>query len=318
MYHSNESSSPSPPRPNTDNPRSRSRWHAPSCDHSSIACNLDTEHLLNQLLPALQHMHSWCVHAQRFHAVCVHWLEVQGLCSLTVSEPRSTSTATTFFAFDNTTFGARHTCDADNFWWCSNEFIKATKDNGCFYIDQNLSTRPRSGTYVCRHWRRQSIGVWTPLWRIFPHFLYQAPPGAQQLARPDCLNVPHFGHAEVIAIVFLSAGIGELTTLTSSRSSRLQTMRDIEPDEPANMRIFLAFERTQATPQSFCRNDVASINMKFILLTLDTSQCEIIPLKDFAFQNMPYISCTRDTSHFEMSPLKDRAQTRLTVVCLRD
>ena len=28
-----------------------------------------------------------------------------------------------------------------------------------------------------------------------PQFLYQAPPGAQQLTRPDFLNVPHFVHA---------------------------------------------------------------------------------------------------------------------------
>ena len=27
-----------------------------------------------------------------------------------------------------------------------------------------------------------------------PHFLYQAPPGAQQLSLPDFSNVPHFGH----------------------------------------------------------------------------------------------------------------------------
>jgi len=37
------------------------------------------------------------------------------------------------------------------------------------------------------------------LWRMFslpvlPQFLNQAPPGAQQLTRPDFLNVPHFGH----------------------------------------------------------------------------------------------------------------------------
>ena len=44
------------------------------------------------------------------------------------------------------------------------------------------------------------------LWRtlllsVTPQFLYQAPPGAQQLTRPDFLNVPHFGHrtAPIIA-----------------------------------------------------------------------------------------------------------------------
>ena len=39
-----------------------------------------------------------------------------------------------------------------------------------------------------------------------PQFLYQAPPGAQQLGLPDFSNVPHFGHSillvETIASVF--------------------------------------------------------------------------------------------------------------------
>ena len=34
-----------------------------------------------------------------------------------------------------------------------------------------------------------------------PHFLYQAPPGAQQLRLPDFLLVPHFGHAELGLLV---------------------------------------------------------------------------------------------------------------------
>ena len=32
---------------------------------------------------------------------------------------------------------------------------------------------------------------------------------------------------------------------------------DIDPDEPSNMRFFLAFEWTQAAPQSFFLNDFA-------------------------------------------------------------
>ena len=36
---------------------------------------------------------------------------------------------------------------------------------------------------------------------------------------------------------------------------------DIEPGEPANMIVLLAFEWTQAAPQSFRVNDAASQNM---------------------------------------------------------
>ena len=45
----------------------------------------------------------------------------------------------------------------------------------------------------------------------FPQFLYQAPPGPQQLLLPDFLRVAHMGHpllliAEVLAIVAVVAG----------------------------------------------------------------------------------------------------------------
>ena len=36
------------------------------------------------------------------------------------------------------------------------------------------------------------------------------------------------------------------------------TARNIDPGEPANMNVLLAFEWTQASPQSVCLNDVAS------------------------------------------------------------
>ena len=35
---------------------------------------------------------------------------------------------------------------------------------------------------------------------VFPQFLYQAPPGAQQLAFPDFLMVPHLVHSEPILV----------------------------------------------------------------------------------------------------------------------
>ena len=36
-----------------------------------------------------------------------------------------------------------------------------------------------------------------------PHFLYQAPPGAQQLRLPDFLLIPHFGHTELGLLVMV-------------------------------------------------------------------------------------------------------------------
>ena len=60
------------------------------------------------------------------------------------------------------------------------------------------------------------------------------------------------------------------------------TVREIDPGEPSNMRCLLAFERTQARPQSFCLNDFASVNMLSMLDTLDTSHLERSPLNDVA------------------------------------
>ena len=36
------------------------------------------------------------------------------------------------------------------------------------------------------------------------------------------------------------------------------TVCDIDPDDPSNIKFLLAFEWTQADPQSLCSNDVAS------------------------------------------------------------
>ena len=91
-----------------------------------------------------------------------------------------------------------------------------------------------------------------------PQFLNQAPPGAQQLTRPDFSNVPHFGHVILLAIVVETAGVLtevviDVCTISSrSRSGRrvaclrvarlvagvgtgVHTMSDIDPEEPANI-----------------------------------------------------------------------------------
>ena len=84
-------------------------------------------------------------------------------------------------------------------------------------------------------------------------------------------------------------------------------VHDIDPGEPLNMKFLVAFEWTQAAPQSCCLNEVAPINMRFISFTLDTSQNDMSLLNSAALLNMLFMFVTRDTSHFEISPLKSVA-----------
>ena len=89
----------------------------------------------------------------------------------------------------------------------------------------------------------------------------------------------------------------------------VHTVRDIEidPDVSANIPLSLAFEWTQADPQSVCLKDVAPANIKSMLVTLDTSQLEMSSLNSVALRNIEDMSCTFDTSHFDRSPLNAAA-----------
>ena len=60
-------------------------------------------------------------------------------------------------------------------------------------------------------------------------------------------------------IISSRSGIGRRDTCL--RDGGEHTFRDIDPGEPANIRFFLAFERTQAGSQSLCLNDSACINI---------------------------------------------------------
>ena len=141
-----------------------------------------------------------------------------------------------------------------------------------------------------------------------PHFLYQAPLGAQQLNRPDFSNVPHFGHVIVLMIVVVIDGVlAGVLVMMSSRSlfsvtgprkkkircsgfGRRDTCRrsvafaeshpvcDIPPGDPSNILSCLALDRTQASPQSVLVNDFASKNIEDMSFTLDTSHLEMSPL----------------------------------------
>ena len=52
-------------------------------------------------------------------------------------------------------------------------------------------------------------------------------------------------------------------------------------------------------------NDAASINIAYMVDTLDTSHLEISPLNNTAYRNMNSMVVTLDTSHLEISPLND-------------
>ena len=80
--------------------------------------------------------------------------------------------------------------------------------------------------------------------------------------------MPHFGHVIVLAVVGVltmssRSGIGRRETyslvdrVVGSVGSDGHAVHGIDPDEPSNMLVLLAFECTQADPQSFRLNDFA-------------------------------------------------------------
>ena len=73
-----------------------------------------------------------------------------------------------------------------------------------------------------------------------------------------------------------------MVTVVAGASVVVHTVGDIDPGEKSNMICFVAFERTQAAPQSVCLNDFAPKNIRSILATLDTSHFEMSPLNDIA------------------------------------
>ena len=65
---------------------------------------------------------------------------------------------------------------------------------------------------VASYLRLQALVPSIQLWSTFllpapPQFLYQAPPGAQQLTLPDFPNVPHFTHVVVLGIGVVMYGM---------------------------------------------------------------------------------------------------------------
>ena len=99
-----------------------------------------------------------------------------------------------------------------------------------------------------------------------PQLLYQAPPGAQQLALLDLRKVPHFGHATALATVEVAGGVRTISSrsvngrrvtyrrvgwVVDGGRPGVHTVADIDPGESKNMYVLLAFELIQIAPQSF-------------------------------------------------------------------
>ena len=96
----------------------------------------------------------------------------------------------------------------------------------------------------------------------------------------------------------------------------VHTVLDIDPAEPSNIAVLLAFEWTQGASQSFRLNDFAWRNIESILVTRDTSHFDTSPLNTIAFWNIPSIFRTFDTSHFEISALKSFALKNVRLISI--
>ena len=97
-------------------------------------------------------------------------------------------------------------------------------DVGAVYMDIGQRQKEKNDTHSCMYvppamnLRLQASTPSSHLCSIYllpapPHFLYHAPPGAQQLTLPDFSNVPHCGHAIVLAVIEVMVGV--LATMSS-------------------------------------------------------------------------------------------------------
>ena len=160
------------------------------------------------------------------------------------SEPRTPATATIHFArlANVDTFETYRSNDRRRDCWCLHVGIGRK--------DTKKKTSLSADIQIVLNLHLQASTPSNHLWSAFllpapPHFLNQAPPGAQQLALPDFSNVPHFGHASVLATVVNAVVIGVLDMSSRSVIFRRDTcsssvldahrLRDIDPREPSNI-----------------------------------------------------------------------------------
>ena len=84
---------------------------------------------------------------------------------------------------------------------------------------------------------------------------------------------------------------------------------DISPCEPVNICVFVAFERTHASPHRLCVNILAPKNMNIISVTRDTSHFDRSVSKySFPAKTWPML-ITRETSHSAISPCESVEQS---------
>lgn len=100
----------------------------------------------------------------------------------------------------------------------------------------------------------------------------------------------------------MADGLTGLAIEALAISSRSGTGRDMDPLDPLNMSLLVAFEWTQGASESRCLKDYAFPNMLSIFIALETSHLDTSPLNNLAPKNMSCMSVTLDTSHLEMSP----------------
>ena len=96
--------------------------------------------------------------------------------------------------------------------------------------------------------------------------------------------------------------------------ANVRATAEIDPEQSLNMKSLVAFECTQAGPQSWRLKDIAPMNMRFMSVTFDTSHFEISQLKDNAYENIPVMSVTPETSHSEMSLLNNLAPENIPLM----
>ena len=124
-----------------------------------------------------------------------------------VVEPGTAATTTTRFPRfrDGAAFEAHGTDGRRrSFWWVLCGYWSKTERRKTLAITVTESMVD----YYISDLRLQASTPSNHMWFTFlfaapPQFLYQAPPGAQQLTRPDFANVPHFGHVIAPRIVEL-------------------------------------------------------------------------------------------------------------------
>ena len=107
----------------------------------------------------------------------------------------------------------------------------------------------------------------------------------------------------VVVAVTVLVEIGKVVVLAVAP----HTIDDIDPGDPVNILVFIAFEFTQKAPQSVWRKETAERNISRKSITADIAHADRFWLKDRAQENIWCMLVTADTSHPDRSWLNDDA-----------